>query len=106
MLLELCAVNGAEAALEIEFSDKILEIGFSLFETKVFIELELGLFFKESSFSMDEISSDFDGSIRFTTTGARSIGSSNSFAAAFSGLLSCRASFTSVHTASRTPGSF
>ncbi len=106
MLLELCAVNGAEAALEIELSDKILEIGFSLFKTKVFIELEFGLFFEESSFLMDEISSDFDGSIRFTTTGARSIGSSNSFAAAFSGLLSCRASFTSVHTASRTPGSF
>ena len=106
MLLELCAVIGAEAALEIEFSDKILEIGFSLFEAKVFIELEFGLFFEESSFLMDEISSDFDGSIRFTTTGARSIGSSNSFAAAFSGLLSCRASFTSVHTASRTPGSF
>ena len=106
MLLELCAVNGAEAALEIEFSDKILEVGFSLFKTKVFIELELGLFFEESSFLIDEISSDFDGSIRFTTTGARSIGSSNSFAAAFSGLLSCRASFTSVHTASRKLGSF
>lgn len=45
MLLELCAVNGAEAALEIEVSDKILEIGFSLFKTKVFIELEFGLFF-------------------------------------------------------------
>ena len=92
MLLELCAVNGAEAVLEIELSDKILEIGFSLFKTKVFIELEFGLFFEESSFLMDEISSDFDGSIRFATTGARSIGSSNSFAAAFSGLLSCRAS--------------
>ena len=39
MLLELCAVNGAEAALEIEFSDKILEIGFSLFGTSVFRKL-------------------------------------------------------------------
>lgn len=38
MLLELCAVNGAGVALEIELADKMFENGFSLFKTKVFTE--------------------------------------------------------------------